>query len=447
LLLEDPRGVLSKWVLAVVLSVFLFVLSMECFGQGKIRFSDTAAAQAFAANQFEQALEEFRKLRAANPRNTLILRYLAITLDRLGRRDEAIDIFKEAISIQPNSAALHYHLGVTYYNSRRGDEAVASFRLALQLAPQSQYADFAARYLDAISQQRAQEQKVGSPQRFGVYLQAAYQHDNNVFSASLPEDRLDGNRGSGYLSVEYYFHRSPEWIVTAEANGYGVWYSESIFDALETSQYGGSLLAQRVGTLGRYPFVGTIKYDYSESHLSDGDKYSSSHGATLGLRVNLTRNTATYGYYRYAKDDFTFEGFDPAFSSRDANNHEVGLRQTWFFADRQGQVNLHAEYQKNNAKGVNFESDGVSGGLGVMIPLPWQLRAELNLTYGETTYDKFAGPVRRETDTARFSAALSRWVGRNFLFRIDYSYLDEDSTYEQLRYKREVFGASVSYVY
>jgi len=437
-----------QWGLRVAILLCLVSVPMAmAVVQTKVRFSQTAAAQAFAAKQFEKALEEFQKLRAANPNNALILRYLAITLDRLGRHDEAIDIFKEALAIQPNNVALNYHLGVTYYNSRRGDAAVAVFRRVLQLAPQSQYAEYATRYLDAIAQQRTQQQKTGAPKRFGVYVQGSLQYDDNVLSAARRDNRLDDTRFSGYLSLEYYLYRSPKWQVTAEGNGYRVWYDDQQFEGLDISQYGGNLRAQRVGTLGKYPYVTSLKYDYSETHLSGGDTYSRTHGATAGLRMNFTRNTATYAHYRYTNDDFTEEGFDPAFSSRDADNHEVGLRHTWFFADRQGQVSAHVEFQKNNAKGVNFQYDGPSGGVGVVVPLPWQLRAELNATYGKADYDKFAGPVPRETKRKRFSAGLSRWFGRRFLIRLDYSYLDEDSSYGQLAYKREVIGASASYVY
>jgi hypothetical protein len=51
---------------------------------------DTPAGKAFRARQYDVALAELEKMVAANPRDALALRFLAITLDRLGRYREAI---------------------------------------------------------------------------------------------------------------------------------------------------------------------------------------------------------------------------------------------------------------------------------------------------------------------------------------------------------------------
>jgi hypothetical protein len=434
---------------ALVLLAWLFAGGLATAeAQTPMRFRDTPGAQAFLAKRYQDALREFRKLREANPNHVVILRYLAITLDRLNRYDEAVAVFKEALAVAPNNVALHFFLGVTLYNARRGAEAVVRFQRAISLAPQSMYAELATRYLDAIAQQQMQQQQPGAPQRFGVYAQAGVKYDDNVLSApdGFAGKRSD-SRQTGYLLLEYYLHRSPTWLAAVEINGYGIWYNDRAFNSLEVSQYSGGVRLQRVGTLRKYPYVGSIKYGYNEVRLSEGDVYSRSNALTLGLRLNLSANTATYGYYQYTDDDFTEEGFDPVFSSRDANNHAMGLRHTWFFAKRKGQVNMGLDYQKNNAAGVNFVMEGISANIGAITPLPWKLRADLKFAYGEDDYRKFAGPVRRETHRRRYGAGLSRWFGRRVLVRLDYSYVDEDSSYEQLTYDREAWGASVSYVY
>ena len=82
-----------------------------------------------------------------------------------------------------------------------------------------------------------------------------------------------------------------------------------------------------------------------------------------------------------------------------------------------------------------------------VVALAWKIRGHLKFAYGEDDYSAFAGPVRRESHRRRFEAGLSRWFGRQVLVRLDYSYLDEDSSYASLTYDREVWGASVSYVY
>jgi len=77
----------------------------------------------------------------------------------------------------------------------------------------------------------------------------------------------------------------------------------------------------------------------------------------------------------------------------------------------------------------------------------WALRADIDVGYGEDDYSKFAGPVRRETERATVSAGLSRWFGRHFQLRLNYSYRDEESSYDELTYDRTVWGANLNYVY
>ncbi len=416
--------------------------------EGAVRFQDTAAAQAFARKDYATALDEFQALLDANPGNVLVMRYTAITLDLLGRVDDAMALYDDAIALAPGNAELHYHRGVTAYNANRGSEAIASFRRAAELAPQSRYAELSARYLDAIAEQYAQRQPVGKPKRFGVYALVGYQHDDNI--SARPDDApgvRDGDRYTGYVNLDYHLHQSPEWLVTTSVNAYGSWYEDALFDDFEIPQYMGSLRLQKSGTTERFPYLGTINYDYRRVEFADGELYSRSHALTLGLRLSFERRMATYGYYQYTDDDFADEGFDPVFSSRDADNHLVGLRQTWFVADGRGDVSVELKYERNRADGLNFDMDGVSGTVSARMPLPADWFLDVSATYGKEDYDRFAGPVARETTRRQATIGLSRWFAKRFNVRFDYSYLDEASSYDVLSFDRYVWGVSVSYAY
>ncbi len=435
-------------VMLVLLLIVLADSQQSTEAQSESRFQDTTAAKAFIAMDYSLALDEFLKLRESNPNNTLILRYLAITLDQLGRYEDAINIYNEAIASAPTKPSLYYHLGVTYYNARKENEAVTAFNTAISLAKDSTYAEMSHAYLDAIGQQVAQQQQVGAPQRFSAYVQAGYQDNNNVLAAHDSADLSPGAKSfTGYVNLDYYLINSPVWIATASLNAYGNKYKDDTYESFETSQIGGGLRFQRTGTMGKYPYIGSFNYTYRETELSDGEPYSKSHSATFGLRLNLTGNTATYGYYRYTDDNFLIEGFDPIFSSRDADNHVIGLSQTWFFAERQGQVSFGLDYEKNDADGVNFVMDGLGANIAAAFPLPWTLRLDLNASYGEDNYSKFAGPVRRETDQSNLSASLSRWFGRYFQVQLNYSNLDEKSSYDELSYDSTTWGVNLNYVY
>jgi len=434
---------------AGVLAAVICVTAAPAFSQS-IRLEETAAGQAFKAKQFDAALAEFQKLAAANPRDALVLRYLAITLDRLGRYDEAIQHFKQALSLTPENAALHYHLGATYYKAGATDLAEKSFRRVLQLAPESLYAQLAQRYMETLGQQRVQLQRSGEPAPFGFYLTLGVQQDSNIPAApgtlSLYDGHRSGLRTFEYLSAEYRFLRSPGWLGSLEASTYQAQYPDDTFEEFRLSTYGagGSLL--RTTTVWDFPWTGSVKYEFNAAIL-DGDLFSRSHILTTGSQIGFTKNTSTHLFYRHTWDDFEEEGFDRQFSSRDGNTHAVGLAQVWYFADRKGQVRVGYEFQKGFADGWNFNLDAHKVSVSASVPLWWGIQADLGGEYIHEKYPDFRGPVPRETDRSTFTAGLSKWLGQHIRVDLNYAFTDEDSNYEILSYRRSVVGASVSYVY
>jgi len=300
---------------------------------------DTPAGRAFKAKQYDIALEEFKKLAAQNPKDVLILRYLAMTLDRLGRYDEAIKVYQQALALAPENPALHFHLGTTYYKGGWTDKAVESFRKVIQIAPDTLYGKIAKQYLEAITQQRLQLQPLAPPNPFGLYFQVGVQHDSNIPSAptdtSLYEDERKGYRIFEYLWGTYRLIRTPKWLGGIELSTYQAQYPDSAFDRLRFSLYSIGASLQHTTTLGRFPFIASLQYEY-RSALLEGESYSKSHGVTAGTQIGFIPETMTQIYYKYTNDDFKDEGFDPAFSSRDSDSHAVGLSQVIYFAKERG---------------------------------------------------------------------------------------------------------------
>ena len=125
----------------------------------------------------------------------------------------------------------------------------------------------------------------------------------------------------------------------------------------------------------------------------------------------------------------------------------AGVSQAWYFAEQRGRFSIALEYAKNNADGTNFRWDGSRVRLGAYAPLFWRIRGELNLSVERDDYDEFAGPVPRESDRTRANLSFSRWFGQHILVRLDYTYLDDDSPYDSLTYRRQTYGLNLNYVY
>jgi tetratricopeptide (TPR) repeat protein len=444
------RVVTASPIRATVVTGVLCLAAVAAWGQ-TVRLEETAAGQAFKARQYEAALVEFQKLAAANPGDVLVQRYLALTLDRLGRYREAIEAFQRALALAPDNAATHYHLGTTYYKAGAPDLADANLRRALRLGPDTLYAGLARQYLDVIAQERLQLQRAGAPPPVGFSLTVGVQQDSNIPAAPADRSLFDGPRAGlrvfEQLAAEYRFLRAPGWLGSIDASSYQSEYPGGGFQPFQLSTYGVGGTLQQTTALGGLPVTGSLRYEHIWA-LLDGDQFSRTHVVTLGSQIGLTANTTTSLYYRYARDDFEEEGFQPDLSSRDGNAHTFGLAQIWYFAGRRGLLRLGYEFQHNDTEGRNFDMDGHQVSLGAAIPLWWGIQADLGVAYAHERYPDFQGVFgKRETDRWTAEAGLSRWLSRHLRLNLNYAYVDEDSNYAILSYRRWVTGVSLSYVY
>lgn len=435
-------------VLFLTLCVVCGVASWAKAGE-PMRFVDTDAAKAFEQKRYPKAEKEFLRLLETNPDNLLVLRYLAMTYDRQGRYTEALRFYVRALKLSPHNVALLYHSGETLFHAHYGDDARRHFQLVMQYAPDTEYATLARQHLDALSQQRVARQSPGAPRAFGVYAELGLQRDEVDYANADGTSRevSKSTRMTEYVSLEAYLLRRSDWVINLEASGYGAQYVEDEDDRKDIWQYSAGGLIQRSGRIGAVPVVGTLRGSEQWVQFDGGPDYSESSSGTAGLQAGLTRQTTTKVYYRFTDDRFEEKGFDPELSSRDAENHVGGIQHTFHFLKRQGRFTLGAEYQENQAEGLNFIYEGPQYSASLSLPLVWGVRLDASYQYTEEDYTDFVGPVARETERREWSGALSRWFGRRVLARLSYAEADEDSSLDVLAYTRRGYGVSVAYVY
>ena len=427
----------------------ILLVGVPAQAQGPMKLADSAAGKAFLAEQYDVAAREFEKLAASNPDNGLVMRFLAMSYDRLGLYEEAIRTFRQALEQTPDNVALLYHSGTTFYNARLVEDARQNFLRVLALAPESEYAQLARSYLDAMLQQRTVQQAPGAPRRLSLYFQVGFQQDDYRYAGPEGEGTVAAKSSqiSEYLSVELALVRTAAWLLSAEYVAYGAQYLDDSPEQRDLWQTGPGLTLQYSHRFGCVPVVGTLKGFQQQVHYDGGPDYSVSYGGTAGLQLGLTGNSSTRIYYRYTDDDFEEDGFDPLYSSRDADNHAGGLQHTAYFFDRQVWLTLGAEYQWNNAEGSNFVSAGPNYQGLLSLPLLADVRLDLGYQYEDEEYPDFVGPVARETTRREWNAALWRWWGTRVMTRLNYSEADEESSLAVLSYERRYYGVSMAYVY
>ncbi len=86
-------------------------------------------------SQYEQALEDYRRVQELQPRNVEAFRRIAGVYDKLGMRSEAIAAYQKAIELDPGYYGEYHALGVFYYYHGNYEEAAEQFNKSIERAP------------------------------------------------------------------------------------------------------------------------------------------------------------------------------------------------------------------------------------------------------------------------------------------------------------------------
>ncbi len=104
----------------------------------------------FKKREFKKSLDVLEGLLKKYPGDPLILRYRALTLDKLNRRKEAIAVYQEILSQNSNHAPTHLFLGLTYARDGKLEEAVKELRWVTENGGSDEYRHLAQAQLTRV---------------------------------------------------------------------------------------------------------------------------------------------------------------------------------------------------------------------------------------------------------------------------------------------------------
>ncbi len=441
--MRSPRWL---WLVFTVLTAasILLITRPALAALGPQEFLLSPGAAAFKTGNYDEALVGFQTLLEEHPDDVLVLRYVAISYDRLGRHEEAIATFAQALKIAPENPALHFFLGVTYFKMRETDEAIAALETSIAKGPETSYAPLARQLLDKIALQKAEYKQGGAPEQLEVDVQVGVQFDENVPAA--PDEAGDESdyRAFESLSIDYIITPSNRWQIKALFSTYQSQHFQGGTDDFDLSVFEPGVEASYVTTFWNRPFEAGIRYAFDLVGL-DRSRFSRSHTVTTSLGLQVNERVLATLLHTISFDEFDDDGFDPTFSSRDAINNAFGTTE-YIFIDGQSLYGFAGySIQKNSAEGANFDLSGYKFLLGGSAALPLDVRLDLNAEYAIEDYFNFASIKDRETRRTEVSAALSRPLAGDLAGTISYSFTDEDSNFEALEFMRQLLTFTVSY--
>jgi tetratricopeptide (TPR) repeat protein len=418
-------------------------------------FLASEGAKAFQTQDFNGAVDGFQALLASYPGDPLLLRYIGITLDRLGRYDEAVEAFDTALKASPGDVAILFFLGVSQYNRADFRAAESAFAQIAANAPETDYGVRAREFLAAIEANVTHVTAPAAQKRWNAYVQLGLQYDDNVAAAPDGTGDRDSMRSFEYVNLGYSLVNSGNLGLRAEASGYFTQHWQNGFDSQDVQFGEAALDLDHAMTLGGVSIVPSLRYGLTGT-LLDGDEFLIGHRLSASADIGWDNRLKTNAHYRVAFDDYDDDGFLPVATSRDGETHEAGITQYFVFNSfgRESNFSLGYLYQHRDADGLNHESRTHTVSAGLALALPENFTLQLDGYVGWDKYPNYRGvsdPVagtiggQRKTDIFGANIALSRPITESLSASLSYAYRKENSNYTELDYDRNVITFTLGY--
>ena len=359
----------------------------------KEEFLSSNFPRLFKARQFQKALDAADALRKKYPNDPLILRYRALTLDKLGRPKEAIAAYQEILSRDPNHVPTHLFLGLAYARAGKLAEAAKELRWVADHSASDAYRHWAEAQLARIRQKKVSKKVAKKPYLLG---KTGVSYDSNPLlipddkslSSRSKEDGVDFPIG---LTLGYPLVLDKEFRLDALYISQTMLHDGGSDDVDFTSQ-GFALDAKKRTFFGGRTFLFGGRYDLKANFLRS-DLFSVINRFLLSADTSFWRRTRTHTYGRFSYSNYGPDGSTPSVSSRDGFRGGLGVVQ-YFYTTRDFKSYLFAKQEISFAetRGDNFDRMGSLSRLGLHGPLGFVKRTDYDVSTGFDygTYPEFS---------------------------------------------------------
>lgn len=408
-------------------SSFVFIANLfipDAFAKGnrslisKEEFLSSDFPRLFKARQLQKALDAIDLLKKRYPNDPLILRYRALTLDKLGRHKEAIAAYQEILSRQPNHVPTHLFLGLAYARDGRNAEAAKELRWVTEHSASDSYRHWAEAQLTRIRQKKVSKKVKKKPYLLGK-VGVAYDSnpllvpDDKSLSSRTKEDGVDFpiDLTLGYpLVLNKEFRLDALYISQNTLHDGGA-------EAVDFTSHGFALDAKKRAFLGERTFLFGGRYDLKTNFLRS-DLFSVINRFLVSVDTSFWRRTRTHTYGRFSYSNYGPDGSTPTVSSRDGFRGGLGVVQYFYTtADFRSYLFVKEEVSFAETRGDNFDRVGSLTRLGLHGPLKLVKRTDYDLSSGFDygTYPEFASlstldlSERKDLRVDAYSALTYQW--------------------------------------
>ncbi len=319
--------------------------------------------------------------------------FLGLGQLRLKQLPEARENFQRAAENPKEHLAATYYLGVVDYQSGNWSAAKANFSYVVATDPDSAVGREAAAFLTALGQHEHRP--------YQIYGGVGFQYDTNVILAGsgqsgAAEDVLGVSQQSDGRTVFTVGGTVVPWQTDNVALSVGYDFFQSVHFSLHefdlqdqgpSVQLAGTIAGVRLGVLGRY--------DY---YLLGSQSFLQQATAFPWLSVPLGELGRTDLWSNVKRRDYK----QRSYSIRDAFHYTLGVRQFVYLGASNRYLSLGYQFERDDpvvsqrlvqegefmqaaAESFAYDSDQVD--VGIAVPLPAEVTAELTYSFRHEVYD------------------------------------------------------------
>lgn len=410
-MLNTPKPPKLRWqlnilqVFFILTTLFLFVSSLgffqESLAEKGIGQENTISADAFIQSEaghyfqtgnYEEAIPTLDNLLTQYPGDSLLIRYRAIALDRLGQSKEAISIFRDLLTEDPGHIPTHYFLAQAYARNGQVKEAVGEWEWIVEQREGSVYETWA---LSALESAGAVQLSAETKEllRWYIVAQYGYEYDSNVILR--PDDDTlatsrDHNAGRQVLDLAMRYRAFSRRDVAVdllyEVNQ--TIHDDSLNEFNFHSEDFGLNARKRVQIRNQDVVLG-LRYDLLVGFL-ETDLFSVRNRWRLSGDTRFSPRTRTVFYDRVTLAEFGPDGFDPERTSRDGVYNDVGVTHYFYSSDYKRFAYILQEFNSGHTRGRNYDYVGSQTRLGIHMPLLEKLDLDLSTGLQARFYHNFS---------------------------------------------------------
>ena len=412
-------------------------------------FKSSRFSVLFQRGDYAGALGDLESLLKRYPGDTLLRRYRAITLDRLGRSEEAIAELKQLLRQDPEHLPTRHFLAQAYANAGRIAEAVKEWQWVSEHGAGLPYREWAREGLRRFQPVLAAS---AVPTRWFLAGTSGWEWDSNVLLK--PEDKRlaspgdqNANRFFGVLQGGYRLVRERDRAVDAVYTTRHSFHDDGLDDFNFISEELTLAARQRAGALAKQPLWLNGRYDLLVGFL-DQDLFSWSNRFTAGVDSRLSPRTRTALTGQCALTNFGPDGSNPSQTSRDGIYSSIELEQVLFSPDFRSYLYLSQAYTDARTRGGNFERRGTATRVGMHLPLIRRIEADASVGFEWGRYPRFSAlssldVARRRDADWDFYLAFSRPLTPRLLGRVYYRFVRADNRNDFFEYRRHITGVQI----